>query len=167
MFVPENGQSWQRVGCLLQSLTKCRWPIAISITKKILRSQSAIKRSPITHALDLCDDFIVVHCLFQGPGRAILVSANAVATDWNIFENDSDEDEEARDARDEERIIDHSAPINVDAMNTDYVNKSNEVWDGIEQDRWIYNLDGDVGILPNFKKKKAKIVEMEYNEDDQ
>ena len=52
-------------------------------------------------------------------------------------------------------------------MNTDYVNKSNEVWDGIEQDRWIYNLDGDVGILPNFKKKKAKIVEMEYNEDDQ
>ena len=48
----------------------------------------------------------------------------------------------------------HSVPVNVDAMNTDYMNRSQEVWDSIEQDRWLYNLDNEEGILPNFKSKK-------------
>ena len=39
-------------------------------------------------------------------------------------------------------------------MNTDYMNRSQEVWDSIEQDRWLHNLDNEEGILPNFKSKK-------------
>ena len=37
-----------------------------------------------------------------------------------------------------------------------FFSKSNEVWDGIENDRWLYNLDGDEGILPKFKKNNRK-----------
>ena len=37
-----------------------------------------------------------------------------------------------------------------------FFSKSNEVWDGIEKDRWLYNLDGDEGILPKFKKNNRK-----------
>lgn len=94
----------------------------------------------------------------------ILVSSAATTTanDWDIFDEDAD------DEKDEERLIDHSTPINVDAMNTEYINKSNEVWDAMESDRWIYNLDNDVGILPDFKKKSLlKQSHSVYNEDDE
>merc|ERR1719410_3144988 len=49
-----------------------------------------------------------------------------------------------------------SAPLNVDAMNIDYISKSNEVWDEMEKERWLYNLDGEEGILPKFKKDTKK-----------
>ena len=32
-------------------------------------------------------------------------------------------------------FTDHSAPLNVDAMNIDYISKSNEVWDEMEKER--------------------------------
>ena len=44
-------------------------------------------------------------------------------------------------------------------MNTDYMNRSQEVWDSIEQDRWLYNLDNEEGILPNFKSSKKRSEE--------
>merc|ERR1719433_982328 len=92
---------------------------------------------------------------YQANGRPILVSSTAptatgVRTLDDILEYDSSDDED--NDQDEYRIIDHSAPLNIDAMNVDYISKSNEVWDEMEKDRWLYNLDGDEGILPKFKK---------------
>lgn len=49
--------------------------------------------------------------------------------------------------------LDHSVPLNVDGMNSEYIARSQEVWDSIEADRWIYNLDNDEGIAPDFRKK--------------
>jgi len=97
---------------------------------------------------------------YQGStGRPILVSSTAPSatgiTEWDMFGNDSSEDEDKQ-AQEQYRLIDHSGPLNVDAMNTDYISKSNEVWDGIENDRWLYNLDDDEGILPKFKKITRK-----------
>lgn len=87
------------------------------------------------------------------PKGAVLLSSNAIntATNWDIFDNDDEDSDEKDEDKDEERLIDHSAPINVDAMNTEYMDKSNQVWDSMEKDRWLYNLDGDEGILPKFK----------------
>ena len=94
-----------------------------------------------------------------------MVSSRATATDWDLFETENDSETEDTDARDEERLIDHSAPVNVDAMNTEYINKSNQVWDTMESERWIYNLDGEEGIVPTVKKSKPKTY-LEINEDE-
>ena len=51
----------------------------------------------------------------------------------------------------------HSTPVNIDAMNTEYINRSHEVWDSIEADRWLYNLDNDEGILPNLRRPKKHL----------
>ena len=111
----------------------------------------------------------MLYIALQSSGRAILVSSNAAAnsTDFDFFDNDDSEDED-KDARDEERLIDHSAPINVDAMNTEFINRSTEVWDQMEADRWIYNLDNEHGILPDIKrKKKPNFQTIEIDEDDE
>ena len=50
-------------------------------------------------------------------------------------------------------------------MNTEYINKSNQVWDTMESERWIYNLDGEEGIVPTVKKSKPKTY-LEINEDE-
>ena len=50
----------------------------------------------------------------------------------------------------------HDAPVNVDAMNAEFIERSQEVWDAVERDRWIYNLENDEGMAPNFKKKSSK-----------
>ena len=107
---------------------------------------------------------------FQSSGRAILVSSNAAAnsTDFDFFDNGDSEDED-RDAKDEERLIDHSAPINVDAMNTEFISRSTEVWDQMEADRWIYNLENEHGILPDIKRKKKstfQTIEIDEEEED-
>ena len=47
---------------------------------------------------------------------------------------------------------DHELPVNVDAMNAEFIARSEEVWESIEKDRWIYNLENDEGFVPNFKK---------------
>ncbi len=59
---------------------------------------------------------------------------------------------------------DHSLPINVDAMNSEFVARSQEVWDAVERDRWLYDLDKDEGFVPNFKKKGEKTTEKEGDE---
>jgi len=47
-------------------------------------------------------------------------------------------------------------------MNTEYIARSQEVWDSIEADRWLYNLDNDEGILPDFKSTKNKSNKCEF-----
>jgi hypothetical protein len=44
----------------------------------------------------------------------------------------------------------------VDAMNAEYIKRSHEVWDAMEKDRWIYNLENDDGFVPNFTASKIK-----------
>lgn len=39
-------------------------------------------------------------------------------------------------------------------MNAEFIARSQEVWDAVERDRWIYNLDNDDGIAPNFNKNR-------------
>ena len=41
-------------------------------------------------------------------------------------------------------------------MNGEYIKRSHEVWDAMEKDRWIYNLDNDDGFVPNFAASKIK-----------
>lgn len=88
----------------------------------------------------------------QGVSHAVIVANNATSFE-EMFDN------EDGDGKDEDRLIEHSVPVNVDAMNTDYMNRSQEVWDSIEQDRWLYNLDNEEGILPNFKSSKKRSEE--------
>ena len=53
-------------------------------------------------------------------------------------------------------IPEYDAPVNVDAMNAEYIKRSLEVWDSMEKDRWIYNLENDDGFVPNFQTSKLK-----------
>ena len=62
-----------------------------------------------------------------------------------------------------------STPINVDAMNTEFISRSTEVWDQMEADRWIYNLENEHGILPDIKRKKKstfQTIEIDEEEED-
>ena len=43
--------------------------------------------------------------------------------------------------------------MNVDALNAEFVERSQAVWDAVEKDRWIYNLENDEGMAPNFRKQ--------------
>ena len=106
--------------------------------------------------------------MFQSSGRAILVSSNAAgnSTEFDFFDN-ADSDDEDQDAKDEERLIDHSAPLNIDAMNTEFTNRSTEVWDQMEADRWIYNLENEHGILPDIKRKKKPVFEVPDEDDEE
>ena len=49
-------------------------------------------------------------------------------------------------------LPEYDTPVNVDAMNAAFINRSHEVWDAMEKERWIYNLDNDDGFVPNFGK---------------
>jgi hypothetical protein len=71
--------------------------------------------------------FLIISLLyFQGSNRPILVSSTAptatgVRTLDDILDNDDSSADENETGQDEYRVIDHSAPLNVDAMNTDYI----------------------------------------------
>ena len=62
---------------------------------------------------------------FQSRGPILVSSTAAIATGVktldDILDNDDSSDDENGAAQDEYRVIDHSAPLNVDAMNTDYI----------------------------------------------
>ena len=69
---------------------------------------------------------IILLLYFQGSNRPILVSSTAptatgVRTLDDILDNDDSSADENETGQDEYRVIDHSAPLNVDAMNTDYI----------------------------------------------
>ena len=51
-------------------------------------------------------------------------------------------------------------------MNSEFINRSTEVWDQMEADRWIYNLDNEHGILPNVKRKKKPIFDVVPDDED-
>ena len=53
-------------------------------------------------------------------------------------------------------VSEYDIPVNVDAMNAEFIARSQEVWDAVEKDRWIYNLENDDGIAPNFNKKRKQ-----------
>lgn len=68
-------------------------------------------------------------------------------------------DDWLNDEEDEERTIEWDVPVNVDAMNKDFMTNSLEVWDSMEKDRWIYCFDTEDSIIPDFDKDvRTKVV---------
>ena len=55
---------------------------------------------------------------------------------------------------DEEKLVEHDRAVNVDQMNNEFISRSQEVWDKVEKERWIYDLDQEEGFVPNFNKAK-------------
>merc|ERR1712088_670502 len=98
----------------------------------------------------------------RAPVRPIVGNSNAGETlDWDLLgldseEDDSDVDEATKELKklSENRLIEYDIPVNVDAMNAEFIARSQEVWDAVEKDRWIYNLENDDGIAPNFNKSR-------------
>lgn len=93
----------------------------------------------------------------------VLVSTAAAAAgvasglDWDLLMmSDDDDNDEEEDELSGNRLIEHDTPVNVDAMNAEFIERSQEVWDAVEKDRWIYNLDNDEGMAPNFRQKSSK-----------
>ena len=89
---------------------------------------SELKKEPLKHSqnFDKGSFLIILLLYFQGTNRPILVSSTAptatgVRTLDDILDNDDSSADENETAQDEYRVIDHSAPLNVDAMNTDYI----------------------------------------------
>ena len=72
-----------------------------------------------------------------------------------MMSDDEGDDDEA-DELSGNRLIEHDTPVNVDAMNAEFIERSQEVWDAVEKDRWIYNLENDEGMAPNFRQKSSK-----------
>ena len=56
------------------------------------------------------------------------------------------------DEEDENRIIEWDVPVNIDAMNREFMERSVETWDGMEKDRWLYSFDTEDSIIPDFEK---------------
>jgi len=98
----------------------------------------------------------------RAPARPVIGGPGAEQSlDWDLLGIDSDEDESDLDDEKkaekelaENRLIEYDTPINVDAMNAEFIARSQEVWDAVERDRWIYNLENDDGIAPNFNKNR-------------
>jgi len=61
-------------------------------------------------------------------------------------------DDWLHDEEDESRIIEWDVPVNIDAMNKEFMDRSNETWDAIERDRWLYSFDTEDSIIPDFEK---------------
>merc|ERR1712018_424136 len=90
---------------------------------------------------------------------------------WDLLgieseDDDSDLDDEKRAEKElaENRLIEYDSPINVDAMNAEFIARSQKVWDAVERDRWIYNLENDDGIAPNFNKNRRYRSKQNVNE---
>jgi len=79
----------------------------------------------------------------------------AAILDWDLLmmsDDDSEDDDEEKEMAGN-RLIEHDIPVNVDALNAEFVERSQAVWDAVEKDRWIYNLENDEGMAPNFRKQ--------------
>ncbi len=61
-------------------------------------------------------------------------------------------DDWLHDEEDESRIIEWDVPVNVDAMNREFMDRSLSAWDSIDKDRWLYDFDTEDSILPDFEK---------------
>lgn len=62
-------------------------------------------------------------------------------------------DDWLHDDEDEKRLIEWDVPVNVDAMNREFMERSLEAWDAIDKDRWIYSFDTEDSIIPDFDKQ--------------
>ena len=79
-------------------------------------------------------------------------------------------DDWLNDEEDENRIIEWDVPVNIDAMNKEFMERSIETWDGIERDRWLYSFDTEDSIIPDFEKpldrfKKRSDIEKQLFQD--
>lgn len=102
----------------------------------------------------------------QSKSAPVIVSGSTKAPviggavlDWDLMMMDNDDDDDSDEEKDElkkemeeNRLIEHDVPVNVDAMNTEFIERSNEVWDAVERDRWIYCFDNDEGFAPSAKR---------------
>jgi len=61
-------------------------------------------------------------------------------------------DDWLHDDEDEKRIIEWDIPVNVDALNREFMERSLEAWDSVDKDRWIYSFDTEDSIIPDFDK---------------
>lgn len=99
----------------------------------------------------------------RAPARPVIAAHGTDnSIDWDLLgidseDGDSDLDDEKKAEKElaENRLIEYDSPINVDAMNAEFIARSQEVWDAVERDRWIYNLENDDGIAPNFNKNRG------------
>merc|ERR1712066_380127 len=81
-----------------------------------------------------------------GKGPAVLVSSQAPVYEYELSEEEAEGDEE--------KLVEHDRAVNVDQMNNEFISRSQEVWDKVEKERWIYDLDQEEGFVPNFNKAK-------------
>lgn len=61
-------------------------------------------------------------------------------------------DDWLQDEEDEKRIIEWDVPVNVDALNREFMERSLEAWDSVDKDRWLYSFDTEDSMIPDFEK---------------
>ena len=85
-------------------------------------------------------------------GRAQFVGASKINAGTSDPYNMPHNDDWLADEEDEQRIIEWDVPVNVDAMNKEFMERSVQTWDRIEKDRWLYSFDTEDSIIPDFEK---------------
>ena len=87
----------------------------------------------------------------EGQGKQFLATARNNAGNADSY-HEPHNDDWLDDEEDEDRIIEWDTPVNVDAMNKEFMDRSVEAWEGIERDRWLYSFDTEDSIIPDFDK---------------
>jgi len=107
------------------------------------------------------------HAHVEGHGRQFLANArNNAGTSDPYTQPHNDNDDWLDDEEDEDRIIEWDIPVNVDAMNKEFMERSIEAWEGIERDRWLYSFDTEDSIIPDFDKPLGHKQKRKDYEDD-
>jgi len=96
---------------------------------------------------------------------AFIATARNNAGNADTF-NQPYNDDWLEEEEDDERIIEWDIPVNVDAMNKEFMDRSVEAWDGIERDRWLYSFDTEDSIIPDFDKPLGHKQKRKDYEDD-
>jgi len=91
------------------------------------------------------------HAHGEGQGKQFLATARNNAGNSDSY-HEPHNDDWLEDEEDEDRIIEWDIPVNVDAMNKEFMDRSVEAWEGIERDRWLYCFDTEDSIIPDFDK---------------
>jgi len=84
--------------------------------------------------------------------KHFIQNARRNAENVNSYNSPTDYDDWLQDSEDEDRLIEWDTQVDVDAMNKEFMERSLEVWDGVERDRWLYNFDTEDSIVPDFDK---------------
>jgi len=140
-FVRFNNQNDQREALIhmngFRGLGERPIKVSIAVPKPGLREANSIDTDAAQQGY---------YAQAAGKGPAVLVSSQAPVYEYEL----SDEEAEG----DEEKLVEHDRAVNVDQMNNEFIARSQEVWDKVEKDRWIYDLDQEEGFVPNFNKGK-------------